>query len=313
VPQVGMRTRWMTLILYGSPSSNARMPSMYGSALQTRCCSTLSSHGSLSLSTPPPYLLILFCARRHPCNGKPSAIADITLRLSEGIQELKLEQQLAPTREAISRTINAGSTNFFKAVEGVKGRFVQRSASSLSVGSTSTSSGTVISTSEVPDSSALTNSPSPPAATVPAGVEATAIQAKERLSVWGANVGTFLTSRAARFSTQQKTAPSSVSAPSSTTASPVVPPQDVPWIQNMKATISSSTGNVKLPPNVVETPSSGQTVATEVDEKTPRESSFSFDGDAESQSHTRKDDDESLQGRDDGGDSDEEPSFGVAL
>src|SRR5712691_2679374 len=68
------------------------------------------------------YLLILFCARRHPCNGKPSAIADITLRLSEGIQELKLEQQLAPTREAISRTITAGSTNFFKAVEGVKGR-----------------------------------------------------------------------------------------------------------------------------------------------------------------------------------------------
>jgi hypothetical protein len=108
-------------------------------------------------------------------------------------------------------------------------------------------------------------------------------------------------------------APSSVSAPSSTTASPVVPPQDVPWIQNVKAAISSPTGNVKLPPKVVEIPSSEQTVAAGLDEKTPRESSFSLDGDAESQSHTRKDDDENLQGRDDGGDSDEEPSFGVAL
>lgn len=255
-------------------------------------------------------MLIQFCARRHPCNGKPSAIADITLRLSEGIQELKLEQQLAPTREAISRTITVGSTNFFKAVEGVKGRFVQRSASSLSVGSASTSSGTVISASEVPDGSALTNSPSPPPTTVPTGVEATAIQAKERLSGWGTSVGTFFTSRAARFSTL---APSSVSAPPSTTASPVVPPQDVPWIQNVKATISSSTGNVKLPPKVVETPSLEQTVAAESDEKTPRESSFSLDGHAGSQSHTRIDDNGSLQGRDDGGDSEEEPSFGVAL
>ena len=256
------------------------------------------------------YLLILFCARRHPCNGKPSAIADITLRLSEGIQELKLEQQLAPTREAISRTITAGSTNFFKAVEGVKGRFVQRSASSLSIGSTSTSSGTVISTSEVPDSSALTNSPSPSPTTISTGVETTTIQAKERLSGWGASVGTFFTSRAARFSTLQKTGPSSVSAPSSTTASPVVPPQDVPWV---KAAMPSLTGNVKLPPKVVETPSSEQTVAAELGEKTPKESSFSLDGGAGNKNHTRKHENGDRKGRDDGGDSDEEPSFGVAL
>jgi hypothetical protein len=131
--------------------------------------------------------------------------------------------------------------------------------------------------------------------------------------VWGANVGTFLASRAARFSTQQKTAPSSVSAPSSTTASPVVPPQDAPWLQNMKATISSSTGSVKLPAKMVETPSSEQTAAAELGEETPRERSFSLNGDAQSQSHTRKDDDENIQDHDDGGNSDEEPSFGVAL
>jgi hypothetical protein len=257
-------------------------------------------------------LLILLRTHRHPCNEKPSAIADITLRLSEGIQELKLEQQLAPTREAISRTITVGSANFFKAVEGVKGRFVQRSASSLSVGSASTSSGTMISSSEVPDGSALTNSPSPPPSTAPTGVEATAIQAKERLSGWGASVGTFFSSRAARISAQ-KMPPPSVSAPSSTTGSPIVPPQDVPWMPSLKA-ISSSTGIAKLSPKVVQTPPPGQTVAEELGEKTPRENTFGPDEDAESQNHTHthKHEDETLQDRFDG-DSDEEPSFGVAL
>ena len=81
----------------------------------------------------------------------------------------------------------------------------------------------------------------------------------------------------------------------------------------MKATISSSAGSVKLPAKVVETPSSEQTAAEELGEATPRESSFSVDGNAQSQSHTRRDDDENLQDHDDGGDSDEEPSFGVAL
>ncbi|KAF6747430.1 transport protein Avl9-domain-containing protein [Ephemerocybe angulata] len=66
---------------------------------------------------------------RHPCNEKPSVVADIGLRLQEGIQELKLDQQLAPAREAVARTLATGSTNFFKAVEGVRGRWAQRSAS----------------------------------------------------------------------------------------------------------------------------------------------------------------------------------------
>ena len=56
-------------------------------------------------------------------------VSDIGLRLQEGIQELKLEQQLAPAREAVARTFTVGSSNFFKAVEGVKGRWTQRSPS----------------------------------------------------------------------------------------------------------------------------------------------------------------------------------------
>ena len=71
-------------------------------------------------------------AYRHPCNEKPSVVADIGLRLQEGIQELKLEQQLAPAREAVARTLATGSTNFFKAVEGVRGRWAQRQANGSS-------------------------------------------------------------------------------------------------------------------------------------------------------------------------------------
>lgn len=76
---------------------------------------------------------------RHPCTEKPSVVADIGLRLQEGIQELKLEQQLAPAREAVARTLATGSTSFFKAVEGVRERWTQRQISTSSSTSTSTS------------------------------------------------------------------------------------------------------------------------------------------------------------------------------
>lgn len=62
-------------------------------------------------------------------------VADIGLRLHEGIQELKLEQQLAPAREAVARTLTVGSSSFFKAVEGVRERWTQRTPSHDSVDS----------------------------------------------------------------------------------------------------------------------------------------------------------------------------------
>ncbi|KAJ7213890.1 transport protein Avl9-domain-containing protein [Mycena pura] len=72
---------------------------------------------------------------RHPCNEKPSVVADIGLRLQEGLQDLKLEQQLAPAREAVARTLTAGSNNLFKAIEGVRDRWnTQRDSISLSTG-----------------------------------------------------------------------------------------------------------------------------------------------------------------------------------
>lgn len=246
---------------------------------------------------------------RHPCNEKPSAISDMTLRLSEGIQDLKLEQQLAPTREAISRTINAGSANFFKAVEGVKGRLMpQRTGSTTSVGSTSTSSGTVISSSEIPDGSAIMTTPPTQAAPTPAGVDAAASLAKERLSGWGASVGTFFSTRAARFSTQKMASPNT-SAPSSTTGSPVLPHQPGPLMPSPKTSISGLTGDIGST-LVTKTPPPEAASAVDLSgERTPQGVGSRFSGNAESQGPAH----EHEHGREQAGDSDEEPSFGVAL
>ncbi|KAI0260689.1 transport protein Avl9-domain-containing protein [Gloeopeniophorella convolvens] len=240
---------------------------------------------------------------RHPCNEKPSAIADITLRLSEGIQELKLEQQLAPTREAISRTITAGSTNFFKAVEGVKGRWMQRSTSTASVVSTSTSSGTVeISSVDVLDSGSLTHSPLS-TASAPAAVAAQEAPAKERLSGWGASVGSFFATRTARLSTAAKAPSPSTSASSSAAASPV-PSQEAPWNRT-----SVPAADTKPPPAVtVQTPPHAPThMAADLGEKTPRSDVFNLGGDSGRQRRSHDSQDHHDIG------SDEEASFGVAL
>ena len=105
-----------------------------GIGLQIRSSLIWLSRGSLRLFQSGPLSHVL---DRHPCTEKPSVVTDIGLRLQEGIQDLKLDQQLAPAREAVSRTLAAGSTNFFKAVEGVRGRWAARSANQSASGSTS--------------------------------------------------------------------------------------------------------------------------------------------------------------------------------
>ncbi|KAH7925580.1 hypothetical protein BV22DRAFT_1195061 [Leucogyrophana mollusca] len=173
---------------------------------------------------------------RHPCNEKPSVVADLGLRLSEGIQELKLDQQLAPTREAISRTLTAGSTNFFKAVEGVRGRWQQRVPSSSSVSDLSGSSYDTpveITKSEVE----IPSSPSETAksgvnmsqqtsrdsvvssVSRPASVSQAATETKAALSTWGAGIQSFWSNRASRFSMQRASVDSAASTESSSTAS----------------------------------------------------------------------------------------------
>ncbi|KAI5118799.1 hypothetical protein M0805_005141 [Coniferiporia weirii] len=157
---------------------------------------------------------------RHPCAGKPNVVEDIGLRLQEGLQELHLQEQLAPTREAISRTIASSSTSFFKAVEGVRDRWAQRSSSSLSIteGTSSTTSSTPveISRSEVDlakasDTSSLkgarfsTLSSSSqtglkPLLSTPSQQQLPAVEAKATINAWGASIGSFISQRTARLS-----------------------------------------------------------------------------------------------------------------
>lgn len=152
---------------------------------------------------------------RHPCNEKPSVVADIGLRLSEGIQELKLEQQLAPTREAISRTITAGSTNFFKAVEGVRGRWQRAPSpvpplekvdvSNMTAESSVSSTPVEVSAEELPVSP---RGQQPEAPQTPirmslsqsVDLSAAAAEAKAAIGSWGAGLGSFWSAKTSRFS-----------------------------------------------------------------------------------------------------------------
>ncbi|WVW86427.1 hypothetical protein I302_108475 [Kwoniella bestiolae CBS 10118] len=60
------------------------------------------------------------CEPRHPCEGKVNAVSDLGLRLAEGFHDLHLDQQLGPTRDALSSAFAAGSSSLFKAFDGVR-------------------------------------------------------------------------------------------------------------------------------------------------------------------------------------------------
>lgn len=159
---------------------------------------------------------------RHPCTEKPSVVADLGLRLQEGIQDLKLDQQLAPAREAVARTLNVGSTNFFKAVEGVRERWAQRTNSMPTSGEEKnpreSSPPVEVSKSDVEDAPrtakpadgnqrsanlrpfSLANafSHDPPSPNGPSSPPmASPVQ---QLSAWSAGLGSFLSTKTSRFS-----------------------------------------------------------------------------------------------------------------
>lgn len=160
---------------------------------------------------------------------KPSVVADIGLRLSEGIQDLKLEQQLAPAREAATRAIAVGSTNFFKAVEGVRGRWAQRSASQIDDPTPHSARPITppieVSKSDIEDTPKTARQAefgaktaglrpfslasvqslsfmSPPASP---GAPAAASPMGQQISSWSAGLGSFFGSKAGRFSAAIKT------------------------------------------------------------------------------------------------------------
>lgn len=51
---------------------------------------------------------------KHPRAGKVSTMSDVALRLSAGIHDMRLEQNLGPTREAIGAALHAGGASLYK-------------------------------------------------------------------------------------------------------------------------------------------------------------------------------------------------------
>ncbi|KAI5897126.1 uncharacterized protein SCHCODRAFT_01171131 [Schizophyllum commune H4-8] len=131
---------------------------------------------------------------RHPCVDKPSVVADIGLRLSEGIQEMKLDQQLAPAREAVTRTLASSSTNFLNAVAGVRERWNARPSAPPSPNPGASSSDLNATPEEVTKEEAEGSDARPPLANRTSSSSSTGTRTS--LSGWGA----FLSSKAPRFS-----------------------------------------------------------------------------------------------------------------
>lgn len=180
---------------------------------------------------------------RHPCNEKPTVVSDLGLRLQEGIQDLKLDQQLAPARDAVARTFVAGSTGFFKAVEGVRGRWQQGSPSSTSLVDeskqprTSASIGVPKAAEEIQSPEAT---PRPPTMAKRASNASTNSQSSQNsasstqsepnasrasFASWGSGLGSFISSKTSRFSfARAPTEPSPAPAPAPTSPPEVMYP-----------------------------------------------------------------------------------------
>lgn len=135
-----------------------------------------SAHEVWDRTTDP--VLFDIIEPKHPCEDRPNIVSDIGLRLQEGLTDLHLDQQLAPTREAISSAITAGSTSFFKAVGGVRGnvsKMVAQRQASGGIGGIALptfSSPFSGSNTTTPPAQEAVSSPPPPPSSFPASVMA---------------------------------------------------------------------------------------------------------------------------------------------
>ncbi|CAE6505086.1 unnamed protein product [Rhizoctonia solani] len=186
---------------------------------------------------------------KHPCAGQVTIASDIGLRLSEGLNDLKLEENLGPTRDRISNAISVGSAGFFKAVEGFRSDVAsriatQRAAAAAAEGadSHSTQVGAVAGAGTGKAGAPPATPMSPPTkpvdatpASIPASEPATAptpapapvqtpapAPAPAPASA-GGGWGSFFASKAASFRTSRLSTVSQPAAPGSTASAPGTP------------------------------------------------------------------------------------------
>ncbi|KAE8218761.1 hypothetical protein CF319_g7419 [Tilletia indica] len=96
---------------------------------------------------------------RHPCDGKTSAIEDVGLRLAAGLQDMHLEENLAPARQVVVSALSQGGAGLFRFANGLRSEVVKlregRLASSGEVEGGGGSANTTSSTSSRPASMTL--------------------------------------------------------------------------------------------------------------------------------------------------------------
>ncbi|KAF8610331.1 hypothetical protein BDV93DRAFT_430053 [Ceratobasidium sp. AG-I] len=165
---------------------------------------------------------------KHPCAGQVTLASDIGLRLTEGLNDLKIEENLGPAREKISSAISTGSAGFFKAVGGFRSEVAARLAAQRSPQIAGADGKTMPLSPEPMTPTAVPPSPAPAPASIPppAPAPATATSPAPAASTWGS----FFASKAASFR-QPRT--STIGAPPSqgTVSVPGTPeakPADVP-------------------------------------------------------------------------------------
>lgn len=172
---------------------------------------------------------------RHPCIDKPSAVTDIGLQITESFRDLRLDQQLAPTREAISNAFAAGSANVLKTVDGLKGRWnARRTLSSPRSQNFEEGTAEIPTASTPPLASPPLSEPSTPTpqekSSRPTSLTAAANEARTTIGSWGTGIGSFFSQRAARFSLSRNSSVTSLPPPPVIRIDPVPNPveQDEP-------------------------------------------------------------------------------------
>ncbi|KAK4050816.1 hypothetical protein OIV83_003238 [Microbotryomycetes sp. JL201] len=121
---------------------------------------------------------------RHPMEGRTNPIEDVGIRLAHGLQDLHLQENLAPTREAIARGLSTGSEHLLGAYSFLRSDLSKRTQEfherRSSYASTSSATGSAIETTVAPVQ-----------ASVWAGVDV----AKSGAASLATGLGSFLTSR----------------------------------------------------------------------------------------------------------------------
>lgn len=101
----GMVTRIRPSSIWSNPSKFSLSLSCALSNLELTSPSSLAFLYSLPPSLPP----------RHPMEGKTNPIEDVGIRLAHGLHDLHLQENLAPTREAISAAVTSGGESLVSA------------------------------------------------------------------------------------------------------------------------------------------------------------------------------------------------------